>query len=111
MKVDIMGSEWTFEYRTYQEDKLLENCDGYSDWTVKLIVVEREMEGGTLLNMDEFIKKVARHEIVHAYLFECGLAECSGKVDSWALNETMVDWFARMGARIMKTWQEVGAMP
>ena len=110
MKLNILGSEWTLEYRTYQEDKILENCDGYSDWTVKLIVVEREMEGGTLLNMNEFIKKVARHEIVHAYLFECGLAECSGKADSWALNETMVDWFARTGPKIYKTWQEADVL-
>ena len=102
LKVDILGSEWTIEERSVKEDKLLENCDGYTDWTARLIVVERELDG-TLLHMDKYVKKVVRHEIIHAYLLESGLAECSGETDSWAQNETMVDWFARMLPRIMKT--------
>lgn len=110
MKLDIMGKEWTLEERSYKEDKLLDGCDGYSDWTVRLMVVEREMEGGTLIEMEQFVKKVKRHEILHAYLFECGLAECSGKTDAWALNETMVDWLSRIGPRIMETWREADAL-
>lgn len=111
MKLNIMGNEWTLEERSYKEDPVLDGSDGYCDWTVKLIVVEREMEGGTLLEMEQFVKKVKRHEIVHAYLMECGLAECSGSTDAWALNESMVDWFARVGPRIVRTWEEAGAMP
>lgn len=102
LKVDILGSEWTIEERSAKEDKLLENCDGYTDWTARLIVVERELDG-TLLHMDKYVKKVLRHEIIHAYLLEAGLAECSGETDAWAQNEAMVDWFARMLPKIMKT--------
>ena len=110
MKVNILGSEWEIELRSVHEDKELEAGDGYCDWTVKLIVVEKECEG-TLYDMDEYVRKVMRHEIVHAYLFECGLAECSGRTDSWAQNETMVDWLARNGPKIMKTWEEAGCLP
>lgn len=51
-----------------------------------------------------------RHEIVHAFLSECGLNECSGETDCWARNETMVDWFARMGERIYRAWEAAGAL-
>ena len=103
MKINILGSEWTITERSEAEDPLLENCDGYCDWTTREIVVEREITG-TLGDMDAYVRKVKRHEIVHAFLAECGLNECSGETDAWAMNETMVDWFARMGTKIYKAW-------
>ena len=51
-----------------------------------------------------------RHEIVHAFLLESGLAECSGDTDCWAQNEAMVDWFARQGQKIYAAWLEAGAL-
>ena len=105
MKIHILGTEWSFEYRSCSEDSRLDDCDGYSDWTMRLIVVRREIDGN-LGDMDKYMKKVARHEIVHAYMFECGLAECSGSTDAWAMNEIMVDWIARMMPRVYETWKE-----
>lgn len=89
--------------------EILIQCDGYCDWTTREIVVEREI-AGNLGDMDSYIRKVKRHEIVHAFFAECGLYECSGATDAWALNETMVDWIARMGARIYKAWQDADAI-
>ena len=103
MTLDILGSKWTFEYRTEKKDPRLENCDGYTDWTTRLIVVEQEIDGN-LGDMRRYAAKVARHEITHAFLLESGLAESSCTVEAWALNEDMVDWFARMGPRIYHAW-------
>ena len=108
-KINILGSEWTIKKLSEEEDKLLKDCDGYCDWTTKEIVVEKE-EYGTLKDIQKYINKVLRHEITHAFLFESGLAECSGEVDSWAMNETMVDWIARQGQKIYKAWQDADCL-
>ena len=109
-RVNILGTEYTIKEQSESENKLLADCDGYTDWTVKEIVIQREITGGTLQNMEEYIKKVKRHEIIHAFFLESGLNECSGESSVWARNETMVDWFARQGPKIYKAWREAGAV-
>lgn len=71
---------------------------------------KKDIYEGTLEDMEEYVKKVLRHEIVHAFFFESGLHECSGQAEAWASNETMVDWIARQGPKIYKAWEEVGAL-
>ena len=105
----ILGTKYTIKEQSVTENELLNNCDGYCDWTTKEIVVEREMEG-TLGDMEAYIRKVLRHEIIHAFLFESGLAEASCGSDAWAKNEEMVDWFARQGDKICQAWREAGAL-
>jgi hypothetical protein len=46
-----------------------------------------------------------RHEIVHAFFFESGLAQSSNKCEDWAMNEEMVDWIARQGLKIYAAWK------
>ncbi len=108
-KVNILGSVWTIKEESVSENSLLENCDGYCDWTVKEIVVERE-KNGALGDMETYIRKVLRHEIIHAFLFESGLYESSALADAWAKNEEMVDWIARQGQKIYDAWKEANAL-
>ena len=107
--VHILGTEYTILKRSEKDDKRLNNCDGYCDWTTKQIVVEQEMYGN-LGDMDCYMKKVLRHEIVHAFAIESGLHESSLETDSWAANEEMIDWFARQGPKIYKAWKEADAL-
>lgn len=110
-EVNILGSKWKIIEKQMSEDKNLENCDGYCDWTIKQIVICRmEDELGNLANMSEYIKKVTRHEIVHAFLIESGLNECSGETDAWAKCEAVVDWIARQGCKIYRAWESVGVV-
>lgn len=109
MTITILGTPYSIKIHSESEDERLDGCDGYCDWTTKEIVVEQEVNG-TLGAMDVYMKKVIRHEIVHAFLVESGLHECSGETDAWAANETMVDWFARQGPKIYKAWQEADAL-
>lgn len=107
----VMGTSWTLETCEPGEDVLLEDCNGYADWTERRIrVLNPKPDKNSLKNMDVFRKKVTRHEIVHAFLFESGLMECSGACDSWAMNEEMVDWFARNGEKIYQAWKEADAL-
>ncbi|MEG0898491.1 MAG: hypothetical protein RSF40_02115 [Oscillospiraceae bacterium] len=109
-KVNVLGTEYKIKYCGVKEDELLEKCDGYIDWTVKKIVIKTEEEG-ELKDMKSYVKNVLRHEIVHAFLFESGLAESSCKYESgWATNEEMVDYIARQGIKICKAWEEAEAI-
>lgn len=112
MTVSILGTEYSVEFLSEAEEKKLKTCSGFCDWTTKRIVVEKEKETEVddLERMEEYTKKVLRHEIIHAFLCESGLDECSGETYCWARNETMVDWFARQGAKIYQAWKEVGAL-
>ena len=107
--VHILGSVWTIKQRSESEDENLKDCDGYCDWTTREIVVERE-ESGNLADMERYIRKVIRHEIIHAFLFESGLCQCSCTVQNWAMNEEMVDWLAHQGQQIYAAWKEAGAL-
>ena len=51
-----------------------------------------------------------RHEIVHAYLFESGLAECSSNITSLAQNEEMVDWIARQIPKMKRTMEYLNCL-
>ena len=104
-KVSILGMPWEISYRSEDADERLKSCDGYCDWTMRLIVVKEEMTG-TLGDMTRYKMKVARHEIIHAFLLESGLAESSAPCEAWAHNEEMVDWLARMGPRIYAAWEQ-----
>lgn len=108
-EVNILGAIYTIKEQSESENELLKGCDGYCDWTTKEIVVEREVNG-TLGNMEAYIRKVLRHEIVHAFFLESGLDECAGYADSWARNESVVDWIARQGQKIYAAWKEAGAL-
>ena len=109
MEISILGRKWSILEKSQSVEPRLEGCDGFCDWTTREIIVEREMEGN-LGNMEPYIRKVKRHEIIHAFLLESGLAECSGECESWAENEAMVDWYARMGPRIYSAWIEADAI-
>ena len=109
MNVDILGTTYTIKEQSESENPVLVGCDGYCDWTTKEIVIEREING-TLGDMEEYIRKVKRHEIVHAFLLESGLAESSADNVAWATNEEMVDWLARQGEKIFRAWIDAGAL-
>lgn len=105
----ILGSEWKIRYRSSDEDPRLEDCDGYCDWTIRTIVVRKEIDGN-LTDMEAYMRNVLRHEIIHAFLFESGLSHASLTVEQWATNEEMVDWFAFKGPQIYEAWQTANAI-
>ena len=110
MKINILGSEWEIVARPLKDDPKLEDCDGYCDWTIKKIVIRKEVEGATLEDMARYMKKVTRHEIVHAFLFECGLAHSTHSAYGWATDEEIIDWIAFVGGKIFKAWQDAGVL-
>lgn len=108
MMVNILGTEYIIRFVPEEEDPELKDCDGYCDETAKEIVVKQYKHGEpeSKKNLELQEQKNRRHEIIHAFLSESGLAENS----EWAQNEEMVDWIAKQGPKLIKAWQEAGAL-
>lgn len=108
--VSILGSNWKIIYK--DDDPAFEEAKGYANHTTREIVIEnlKYTDDPTDFNLEEQAidqKRVLRHEILHAFLFESGLADSSNSVDAWAVNEEMVDWFARQSPKIYKVYKEL----
>lgn len=103
MQVNVLGTMYTIQESNKVDDPALEECDGYCDDTVKLCVIDSMNCSDAMAkqNMNEYKKKVIRHELVHAFLFECGLAE-----NSWASNEEIVDWIASMHHKLHAAFEQ-----
>lgn len=110
MKIDILGTDWDIKYKEVHEDTDLETVDGYCDETSKECVVRRFVEEKNRerakADLDVHTRKCMRHEIIHAFLFESGLAENS----DWAMNEEMIDWIAIQFPKILKAIEKAKAL-
>ncbi len=108
-KVNILGTEYTISEKTKEEDKFLKDCDGYCDKTVCKIVVLAKDDDCEIEDFTSHQNKVLRHEIIHAYHFESGIAE-NFENKQYGFSETLIDWFAIQSPKIFKTFQELGIL-
>ncbi len=108
-EVKILGVKYSIVISNENQDPKFKSMAGYCDNTTKVCAVDDFSAGETTFpkgNLELQMKKNLRHEIVHAFLYESGLAENS----DWALNEEIVDWIAHQGLKLYKAWQEAGAI-
>ena len=108
-KVNILGTEYSIKYTTKELDTGLEGADGYVSVYRKSIVVDL-LEQWDDSERESRCKEVLRHEIIHAFLMESGLAWSSNTAEQWAQNEEMVDWFAMQFPKILVAFEEVGCL-
>ena len=100
MKVNILGTPYSISFR----DSLKGDADGTCETYSKEIVIKNIKEDElSFNNLDEYRKTVIRHEIVHAFLHESGLAvSCE-----WgAYNEALVDWIALQFPKLAKAFKD-----
>lgn len=118
MKVNILGTEYEIKHSDYKDIPEFEKrgiC-AYCDSTLKEIVqCNIKTYPGFEDETDEYIKlnerETLRHEIVHAFLSESGLADSSCRLEKgWAKNEEMVDWIALQFPKMLKAFQEVNCL-
>lgn len=103
MIIDILGTKYTVSY------KPLTDLDGYCDKTTKEIAITTNDDNSNLGNFERYQKKVLRHEIIHAFMFESGLAE-NWEHKEYGQEETVVDWFAIQGLKIYKAWERANCI-
>lgn len=109
MKVNILGAEYTILEQSDSENSKLIDCDGYCDKTSKTIVVSTKSANCDLEDYAVYQKKVKRHEIIHAFLFESGLHE-NWKHDTWGHDETYVDWIAVQFPKLLEVFKAADAL-
>lgn len=97
-KVNVLGTEYTIE------NEKLEECDGYCDKTTHRVVVTDKREESDLGDFESYQRKVMRHELVHAFLFESGLHQEFGH------DEVTIDWFAAQFQKMVKAFREAGCL-
>ena len=105
--VSVLGTPYTIYQGNSVDFPDLADCDGYCDTTIKAIVVldMTEIEGktGAKADLTHYQRKVIRHELLHAVLFESGLS-----ANSWGENEEIVDWFAIQFPKLEALFQQAG---
>lgn len=105
MKVKILGMEYEVIKDAEEKDyPQLKKCDGFTDFSIKRIVVANfDKDESSVDDIDWYKKKVLRHELVHAFIHESGLAEnCD-----WARNEELTDWIAIQFEKILGVFIEL----
>lgn len=109
-KVNVLGTEYKLLVCSEDEEPRLSGYDGLCDETVKELLVESYSKGQgdptCKANLSVQTNKVKRHEIIHAFLFESGLAENS----EWAQNEEIVDYFAIQAPKLFEAFKAAGAL-
>lgn len=110
-RVNVLGTEYKIVISSEKETpEYYDDRDGECDETLKELRVNNyeahKGEPHFIGDITVTMKKNIRHELIHAFLCESGLAENS----SWAQNEEMVDWIARQFVKMQKAFQEVDAI-
>lgn len=107
--INILGTDYTIEYKTDNQDDILKDSNGYCDITSKRIVILAEKrETDDIDNFKYLQDKTIRHELIHAFIFESGLFNNTYNTNGgWAKNEEMVDWFAIQAPKLFKTFKEL----
>ena len=116
--VNVLGTVYKIAIKKYKDDDAFErrSIDGYCDNMLNEIVccdmtTYKGWEHEAAEYCENSMMQTLRHEIVHAFLFQSGLDQCSGKYEyGWAINEEMIDWIANQGEKIYLAWKEAGAI-
>ena len=108
--ITIQGDKWNIVFTTRVIDKGLVEKSGYTDSSINKIAIEvtsllREQTPEYCENPDVYILCTIRHEIIHAFLFSCGLSYSTNNT-AWAMNEEMVDFFASNNAKLQVIFQK-----
>lgn len=108
--VSILGTDWHIIFAPADVGRLA-TADGITDDSVKKIIVGIfPITDNTQEDIAVYQRKVLRHEIVHAFLYESGLSCNSNSVDCWASNEEMIDWIARQHNKLHAAFEKAGAL-
>ena len=94
--VTILGTIYSVDVLTEEQDPKLETRDGYIDTTVKQMVLAaiRDRGKGSIKKPEHYQAKVFRHEIMHILFEESGLA-------CYSEDEVLVDFLASQLPKII----------
>lgn len=91
--VSILGSIWHIKWELTEED---EGCSSTYAWRKEI-----HIDTGTKV---ENVEELVRHEVIHAFQFESGLA-FNWEHKPLGVEETTVDWFAIQWPKINEVFK------
>ena len=115
-KVNILGTEYSIKFKNDEEvcaDMGVDigSCGGYCNgFSHEIVVANLNCCNDSETAKANLKKTNMRHEITHGFLNESGLCEKSNDTDCWAKNEEMIDWIAIQFPKMLKAFNEVGAL-
>lgn len=99
--IDILGVKYSVSVETEKENPKLKDSDGLCEIYSKQIILDTSNKDDAMAyaKIDEYYKRVLRHEVFHAIFAECGN-------DKYCCDEELVDLLAFLYPRIEKIMQE-----
>ena len=112
-KISVLGQEYELVQTTPKNDPKLENNFGYLEPYSKKIVIDKTIaetigcESGRadcVECVDNFINKIYRHEIIHAFFEESAISYNYNKEEE----DFLVDWMAKQFPKMKKIFDDLG---
>lgn len=109
--LNILGSKWKMKVIPRDSDPMFQQVDGYTDRSIKTIFIPDDAFGEVddLRDYDAYLKEVKRHEIIHAFLYESGLAQ-SMYHPSFGHDEAEIDYFALQFPKMLSVFEQAEAI-
>lgn len=107
--VNILGTQYKILIVDKDDYRYDREADGWCDPQAKeILVFNYNQSAESVKDLVAYQRKVIRHEIIHAFLYESGLWQNAYGSKCWAQNEEMVDWMAIQEPKIHKAFKEAG---
>lgn len=117
LQINVLGTMYGVERVPYETDAYMfaNGLSGYCEhYAHHIKVLQFDTHPDYKDDAPETIaaaeKETIRHEIIHAFLYESGLAQNSATIDAWATNEEMVDWLAIQLPKIIQACRDADAL-
>lgn len=111
--LNILGSKWKLKVVPKYFDPMLIECDGFTDRSVREMYVYDGLadcnDVDALKDYSEYLKVVKRHEIIHAFMYESGLAQC-WEHSKYGHNEEDLDWMAIQFPKMLEVFKKAEAI-
>ena len=95
--ISILGELWKINFNV----KIDDDVDAQTNPHERVINVADDIADGVN------VKRIIRHEIIHAFMFESGLG-FNFEHKPYGQDETMIDWFAIQYPKIKKVYAQLG---
>ena len=107
--VTVLGTQYTILIIEEDDYRFNREADGWCDTQAKeILIFNYKQSAESVKDLKAYQRKVLRHEIIHAFLYESGLWQNSYGSKCWAQNEEMIDWLAIQEPKIHKAFKEAG---
>lgn len=109
--VHILGCEYKILIIADEDYRIDKEVDGWCDTSTKeILICNFKQHFDSKRDLIGYQKKVIRHEIVHAFLYESGLDGNTTGCGAWAKNEELVDWIAIQMPKLVAAFKEAGVL-